>query len=369
MSDSIHRRHFLQRAGLAALAVSGRWAEPAARAGERPAPKVVNALLEPIRKEHHLPGLAAAALRGDRVVAEGVAGVRRVGEPDRITPEDRFGLGSCTKRMTALLVARLVDAGKLTFDTTLADALPDVKMGEAYRPVTVAQLLSFTGGIQPYTQIGPRLTPVLFEQGTVAERRARFVDHVLQQEPVAEPGSKPRYSNASYVLAAFVASRRGSGEPEALMAEYVFRPLSMTRAGFGRPRSKQRPNEPWLHLKRGQGYVPEPDGDRLPEAVLVGAGGVHCSIRDFARFAAYELSAAKGRSPLLSPATAKRLQRLGRPERDKGPGEDTYFGGAPWLSAGLLVAPGEDFAAVAAVNGGDAEKACTAAIEALRKAV
>jgi CubicO group peptidase (beta-lactamase class C family) len=218
--------------------------------------------------------------------------------------------------MTALLVARLVDAGKLTFETTLADALPDVPMRDAYRPVTVAQLLTFTGGIQPYTRIGPRLTPVLFEKGTAPERRKRFIEHLLQEEPVVKPGTAAEYSNASYALVAFVASRRTGRDYRALMEEYVFRPLGMTRAGLGRPRSKERPNEPWLHLKEDRGYVPEPDVDRPPEAVFEAAGGVHCSIRDFARFAAYELAAARGKDPLLKPPTARRSQELvddGRP--------------------------------------------------------
>src|SRR5262245_45751479 len=108
MRLTMNRRRFFQTAGLTALAASGRWAVPGARARCGPAPKDVSDLLEAVRKEHQLPGLAAAALRGDRVAAEGVAGVRRVGGEDRITPDDRFGLGSCTKRMTALLVARLV---------------------------------------------------------------------------------------------------------------------------------------------------------------------------------------------------------------------------------------------------------------------
>src|SRR5438094_2802759 len=72
--------------------------------------------LEAIRKEHGLPGVAAAIARGKEVIAEGVAGVRRLGGNDKITPGDLFLIGSCTKRMTGLTVCRLVDKGRLTFD-------------------------------------------------------------------------------------------------------------------------------------------------------------------------------------------------------------------------------------------------------------
>jgi CubicO group peptidase (beta-lactamase class C family) len=366
MNTAITRRSFLQGAGLAAVAAAGCLTRPATGAEGPAAPKDVSDLLEAIRKEHRLPGIAAAALGGGRILAEGVAGVRQVGKEDRIALDDRFAIGSCTKRMTLLMTARLVDAGKLSFETTLAEALPDAPMRDDYRKVTVAQLLDFTGGIQPYLQIGPRRTPVLFQEGTTAERRERFVKHLLQEEPVAKPGSRSQYSNASYALVAYIAARRTGREYAALMDEHVFRPLGMTRAGVGRPRSKDRPNEPWLHLKEDKGYVPEPDTDRPAMAVFEAAGNVHCSIRDFARFAAYELSAARGKDALLTPATARRVQQL---DNADGSGERVIAGGAPWLSAALMLSPGDDFAAVAAVNGGDAHKACREAIEAVRNAV
>src|SRR5207249_1320620 len=120
---------------------------------------------------------------GDQIVAQGVAGVRELGKEDKIALQDRFPIGSCTKRMTGLVIGRLVDAGTLSFNLTLADALPDIPMRDEYRKVTLAQLLNFTGGIQPYTRIGPRITPALFQiKGTPVERREKFVKHLLQEE-------------------------------------------------------------------------------------------------------------------------------------------------------------------------------------------
>jgi CubicO group peptidase (beta-lactamase class C family) len=138
--------------------------------------------LEAIRKEHGLPGITAAAVRGGELIAEGVVGVRRVGMDDKITPDDRFALASCTKRMTSAMIARVIDSGKFSFDTTLADALPKMPMRDDYRQVTVAQLLTFTGGIQPYTQMNPMKTPIMFElKGTAAEQREQFIKHLLQE--------------------------------------------------------------------------------------------------------------------------------------------------------------------------------------------
>ena len=65
-------------------------------------------------------GMAAAVLRGERIIAQGAAGVRKRATAERITLAERFHLGSCTKAMTATLVAMLVEEGKLNWTTLFA---------------------------------------------------------------------------------------------------------------------------------------------------------------------------------------------------------------------------------------------------------
>jgi CubicO group peptidase (beta-lactamase class C family) len=367
MEKLMDRRGFLNGVASGVLAVSSRLLPPIALAQERKGPQDLGDLLEAIRKEHKLPGLAAAVARGDQIVAEGVAGVRQIGKADKITLENRFLIASCTKRMTAAMLGRVIDAGKLSFDSTLAKSLPDIKMREDYASVTLAQLLTFTGGIQPYTRIGPRLTPILFElKGPVAEQREQFVKHVLQEAPVVKPGTERTYSNASYVVASFLAEQRTGRTWEALMQEEVFKLLGLKSAGFGRPWSKEHPDEPRAHLKRETGYELGPEeGPGGPGLVMAGAGGVHCSIRDLVQFASYELTAAQGKNRLLKPATAKRWQELERKEVEGW----SFFGGTPGVTAGCIIWPSKDLAVAVAVNGGSASDACKAVFQAARRKV
>ena len=359
----MNRRGFLRGVGLAALAVSARSIESVRGEDERRL-KDIDDLLEVIRKRYQLPALAGAAVHGSQLVAAGAVGVRQVGKQDKVTLNDRFLIGSCTKDMTVLMICCLVDTGQLDFGMMLGDALPGVKMRDEYRRVTVAQLLTFKGGIRPYTQIGPKLTPILFEQGPAEERRARFIEHVLNEEPVVKPGTTMRYSNASYILAAFVAAEKTKASYETLVAKHVFQPLGMATAGFGSPRTRERPNEPSFHVKRGQGYVPIPDEEHPPEAILAPAGGCHCSILDFAKFAAHQLAAAQGKELLLKPATVKRVREAMAREA---PGGGVFFGGTQWLHAGFQVAPRKDFAVVAATNCGVGDQACEAVFKSARE--
>src|SRR5262245_52458490 len=99
----------------------------AAAEPQPPRPATAEALqriLQRIRRDHGLPGLAAGVVRGGKVLASGVTGVRRHGAADEIEPDDRFHLASCTKSMTATLAGVAVRKGKLGWTTTLADGLP-----------------------------------------------------------------------------------------------------------------------------------------------------------------------------------------------------------------------------------------------------
>src|SRR5215470_541074 len=124
-------------------------------------------------------GMVAAVLRGERIIAQGVAGVRRRGTAERVTLDDRFHLGSCTKAMTATLVAMLVEEGKLNWTTTLGELFADTvkPMHPAWEKVTLRQVLAHRAGLR----LEPDgLGPVL---GLLRE---------LMRPPRALPGTLPQ---------------------------------------------------------------------------------------------------------------------------------------------------------------------------------
>src|SRR5580704_5150349 len=95
-------------------------------------------------------GMVAAVLRGGRIIAQGAAGVRKRGTAERITLDDRFHLGSCTKAMTATLVAMLVEEGRLNWTTTLGELFADTvkPMHPAWEKVTLRQVLAHRSGLR-----------------------------------------------------------------------------------------------------------------------------------------------------------------------------------------------------------------------------
>jgi len=82
-------------------------------------------------KQLGIPGVGMALLDHDKVVFEGGFGVRELGKSDKVDANTMFMAASNTKGMTTLLLAELVDKGKLGWDEPVVQAYPPFKLGDA----------------------------------------------------------------------------------------------------------------------------------------------------------------------------------------------------------------------------------------------
>jgi CubicO group peptidase (beta-lactamase class C family) len=85
----------------------------------------LNTWIDSVRRQHNVPAMGAIVFRADTVLARGIAGVRRSNSTAPVEERDRFQLGSNTKAITATVLATLVEEGKLTWTSTLADVFPE----------------------------------------------------------------------------------------------------------------------------------------------------------------------------------------------------------------------------------------------------
>jgi CubicO group peptidase (beta-lactamase class C family) len=297
----------------------------------------LEALLDSLAKAHGVPALAAAVVERGRVVAIGAAGVTVAGGGRAVRADDPFHIGSCTKSMTALAIARLVEKHKLewsttlgeVFDETLADMLP------VYRHVRLDQLLTHRGQIPAYEHVGDDTLIALNEMGGGAgaiATRVAFLRYLVELAPQHNPSEPYDYSNAGYTLAAAMAERVTGKTWDRLVRELVFEPLAMTHAGFGWPADAPHHDGPRGHrCGDSTGVEPEPLKTTYQLGAILGPGGdVNASIADLARFLAFQLDGATGRAtnPPLAPATWKRLH-------------DDPDGAMPGYAMGWQVLPGD----------------------------
>jgi CubicO group peptidase (beta-lactamase class C family) len=331
--------------------------------------------LEAIRQKHELPALGVVVIQEGKIVEQAVVGVRKAGDSTPVTIQDHFHLGSCTKSMTATLAGMLIDEKKIRWDTTVVEALPELKgkIQQQYETVTLEQLLQNRSGLptEPPAKAWERAWQ---EQGTVAEQRWDYITAALNEPPAAPAGTKMIYSNQGFTVAAVMLEKIEGKSWEESIQKRLFQPLRMKSAGFGFPGTKNKSDQPWGHLRENGKHSPVQTDN--PPAVSP-AGRVHCTLPDWARFVQLHLGA-KEVPHLLQPATLARLHTppRGEPYAAGWVVVDRPWAGGPALMhngtnnmwyAVMWLAPNKRFAVLTATNiaGEPAEQACDQVAEAM----
>lgn len=243
----------------------------------------INMSLSEIVAGGKAPGMIAAIISSKGIIAIGSAGVRKAGSEVPITCNDLVHLGSCTKAMTSTMIATLVAEGKLSWETKLTEAIPELKKSihPDFLNITLWQLLTHRAGLP--------LNPVDWDahcQEEIKERRLAILKDNLTSPPAIIPGEF-NYSNFGYMIAACMAEKITGLSWESLIKQRLFDPLNMSSAGFGEPDRDHSIAQPWGHLKSGGKWLPSRSYD---SEALGPAGEIHCSIQDWAKFISLQLA-------------------------------------------------------------------------------
>ena len=329
--------------------------------------------LEKIRKQYRFPAIAVVVVTNGQICDRAAVGVRKQGNPTPVTTNDLFHIGSCTKSMTATLAAKLIEQGRLRWDSTISDVLPDLSknINSAYQQVTVQQLLMHRSGI-PGEPPGPAWQRAWEQRGTPREQRREFIEAVLKQPPEAVPGTKTIYSNQGYAVAGVMLETVADKPWEDLIKDELFKPLHMDSAGFGAPGTPGEVDQPWGHTRKW--FMNTPSQVDNPPAIAP-AGRVHCSLDDLARFVICHLEGER-RGGLLKPETFKKLHTPPADddyacgwvclERDWAGGRALMHNGSNtmWYVV-MWLAPEKDFAVIVGTNTGEGFQGCNAVAEAM----
>ena len=248
------------------------------------------------------PGAGLMIIQDYAIVDAAVHGVRSLGDPAPVSQSDVWNIGSDGKAMTAVMIARLVDRGVLSWESTIGGVLPDLAgdVRPEYQAITLRQLLTHTSGLPENIKDENALNSLFYDESSasLSERRKAYIARALQDAPIGRAG-KFSYSNTGFLIAAFMAETASNQTYEALMREEVFTPLGMTSAGFGRPPTGQ----PAGH-RDGRTAVPR---DVNPD-FFAPAGNIYLSLDDWARFCIDQLRGASGQGALLKPDTYAVMQ-------------------------------------------------------------
>ncbi len=239
------------------------------------------------RAKHIAPAIGAVWIGADGTLPLALHGAL----PPAAGPQ--WHIGSCTKAMTATVFGRLVDRGLISFDTTLAEALPPLadRMAGAYRDIPMHALLTHSSGI---ARDPAQSTFRALRRSTApaAAQRLFLVEAALKEPPDLKQG----YSNIGYITLGAVIERISNRSWEATLTREVMIPLGIARFGFGPPGLSQMSGH-----RRIKSVWHE---ERVDNPVAYGpAGRVHLALEEWGRF----LRAHARPSIVLSEATRQRL--------------------------------------------------------------
>ncbi|BCP51543.1 serine hydrolase [Kaistia sp. 32K] len=266
-------------AGVWALSVAPAGAEPVSRDRVLAALPKLDAMAGKAIADHAVPGLAIAVVHQGEVVYLKGFGLREAGKPETVDPDTVFQIASLSKPVSSSVIAALVSAGILGWDSRIADLDPAFRLRDAYptAELTVRDLLAHRSGLPG--DAGNELEDIGFDRDTVLHR-LRLVP------PSSSFRAGYSYSNAGFTEGG-VAAARPTGKPwEQVAEERLYRPLGMNATSSRYADFVARANRAALHIDLGKGW--EAKLRREPD-MQAPAGGVSSSARDLAQWMRLEL--------------------------------------------------------------------------------
>ncbi|HEX8243066.1 MAG TPA: serine hydrolase domain-containing protein, partial [Longimicrobium sp.] len=195
------------------------------------------------------------------------------------TVETRFNLGSMNKMFTAVAIAQLAAAGKLSFQDPVAKFIPDFPTPAAAQRICIEHLLTHSSGLGSY------FSPRFFQE------RPQTIAATLQlaREDTAlafEPGTRTRYSNTGFLLLGAIIEKASGQDYFDYVREHIFAPAGMTSSSW--------PVDAGSAPQRALEYVTprEPGGRIVQDQFIRGtsAGGGVSTVGDLLRFSQALLS-------------------------------------------------------------------------------
>lgn len=240
-----------------------------------------------------VPGVGLGVVQDGKVVFAGGFGVKELGGTEKPDGDTLFMIASNTKAMTTLLLAKLVDEHRITWDTPVTKLLPTFKLGDAAttRSLLVKHLICACTGM-------PRQDlEWIFDYGKMTPESTMALLGTMQ--PTSKFGELFQYSNLMAAAAGYTGAHVIHPDMElgtaydSAMQSYVFDPLGMKETTFNMKLAFSR--------NHAGSHSPDTDGKTaramtaINDAVIPArpAGGAWSSVNDMLKYVSMELAEGK----------------------------------------------------------------------------
>ncbi len=186
--------------------------------------KAIDAFVTSLMQKRGVPGVSIAIVREGKVIYAKGYGLSDIENDVPAKPETVYQIGSMTKQFTAAIVMQLVDEGKVKIDEPARTYLTDLP--EAWKAVTVRQLLNHTSGIRSYTDIPTFGSKMREPVGS------GFLAYIQNEKPDFAPGEKWHYNNSGYFLLGMLIEKVTGNKYRDELQKRILKPLGMSSTQF-----------------------------------------------------------------------------------------------------------------------------------------
>ena len=217
--SSVIRLTSVMAGTLLAGVCAGQGVSTAPQAVTDPPLQAIEKALDARRQELHIPGVAFAIVRDDKVIYSHGFGLRDIAKGVPVTPDTLFAIGSSTKAFTAMTVMMSVDAGKLALTESPSKYLPYFRLQDpdADKRITLSDVLSHRSGLAR--------TDLLWATGVLNSEQ--LIRALADVKPTAKLGEKFQYQNLMYLVAGQIVGKVNGAPWTTVVTKRIFRPLGV----------------------------------------------------------------------------------------------------------------------------------------------
>lgn len=192
--------------------------QPARKLSEKEIINELDAYMQKIAEGDVYSGVVLLAKEG-RILFNKAYGEanKDFGIPNRT--DTKFNLASLNKMFTSVAIAQLVEQGKLSYDDSLSNFIPDFPSKEAAEKIKIKHLLTHTSGLGGYDVKASR-------------EGVRTVDNFLKlvksDKLAFEPGTDQSYSNGAFLVLGKIIEKASGQNYYDYVRENVYKRAGMT---------------------------------------------------------------------------------------------------------------------------------------------
>lgn len=180
-----------------------------------------------------------------------------------------YRIGSISKTITATLVLKAIEEGKINFTNNIETFFPSIKNADK---ITISYLLNHHSGIHNFTGGN------FMNWNTQPKNRHDLIDSIAKGGSDFEPGSKATYSNSNFVLLSFILEDIYHEPYGEILSKKIIQPLNLKHFQFGDKQISVKRKALSYYFEAGWNASAKTD-----LSIPMGAGAILSSAEDLAK--------------------------------------------------------------------------------------